>query len=79
MIMRKMPAIDEAINQESWLWMSDNLPELAEAIRAEVKSGANGPDIRRHVMQHTQRPRLAVRCEQAAEFVAVMIGQNGNK
>ena len=73
MILKNMPDIEAALNEESWKFLWDNWPALADAIAAEVKRGASAPEIRRHVMQHTQREAIAIRCRQAAQH---LISQN---
>ena len=72
MILREMPAIDAAINEESWGWLQDYVPVMAQAVAEEVKRNASPDDIRRHVMKQTQgqRPALAARCGQAAAYLA---------
>lgn len=61
--------IGEALDEISWYWISDNYPQLAEAIQTEVKRGARPEAIRRFVMKRTERLELALRCEQAARWV----------
>jgi hypothetical protein len=50
-----------------------NIQELIEngkeAIETEVARGAAPSDIRRYVVQRTQRIELALRCEQAASHL----------
>jgi hypothetical protein len=70
-IIKDMPAVEAAINEESWEWLTDNIPILAEAIYAEItKRNARPLQIRHFVMKSTQRERLAARCYQAACYVA---------
>ena len=71
MILRDMPAIDAAINEESWTWLQDYVPIMAQAVADEVKRNATPEQIRRHVMTQTQgqRPALAARCGQAAAYL----------
>lgn len=64
--------IGSALDAISWEWLSDNHPQLAEAIEVEVARGATPDAIRRYVVRRTQRLELALRCEQAAlHLVAV--------
>jgi hypothetical protein len=65
-----LPAIGQALDSISWDWVSDNHPLLAEAIQTEMGRGANPDQVRRFVMQQTQRLELALRCEQAARWLA---------
>ena len=74
MIQRDMPTIDAAINEESFDWLHDNAPILANAVAEEVKRGASATDVRRHVMVKTYRPALALRCEQAAAYLGSVNG-----
>lgn len=69
-IVRSMPALDAAIDAESYQFLSDNFPELVDAIQAEVARGALPADVGRYVARKTQRPALALRVEQAARHVA---------
>lgn len=70
MIAKQLPALDLAINEESWLWLDDNVPLLARAVQTEVKRGASAAQIKRYVIQRTGREAIALRCEQAAAFLA---------
>ena len=74
-ILRDMQALDKAINEESWDWLSDNWPLMAGAVSEEVDRGAKAKDIGRHVLVRTQRPAVAMRCKQAAEY---LLSQNGH-
>ena len=65
-----LPVIGRALDEISWDWISDNHPYLAEAIQAETQHGANPNQIRRFVMQQTQRTELALRCQQAARWLS---------
>jgi hypothetical protein len=67
-------AIGQALNEISWEWLSNNHPQLAEAIRTEMEHGATPGQIRRFVMRQTQRLELALRCEQAADFLLFNAG-----
>ena len=70
-IIQDMPAVEAAINEESWEWLSENVPVLAEAIQMEVVNrNASPKQIKHFVMKATQRERLAARCYQAACYVA---------
>ena len=70
MIIHELPAIDAAIDEESWDWLQDVLPSMAMAVATEVRRGVGADEIHRHVMQRTQRPALAMRCSQAAQHLA---------
>ena len=72
MLMRTMPAIDRAICEDSYEWLIDNCPGLAQAVIDEVRAGASPEQIRGHVLRlvGAGREPLALRCQQAAAFVA---------
>jgi len=75
MIYQDMPDLDSAINEESYDFLSDRWPLLAEAVTIEVKRGAKPVEIRRHIMRKTYREALALRCEQAACHLAAINGR----
>ena len=70
MIIHELPAIDAAIDEESWDWLQDNLPMMASAVQIEVRKNVSAEEIRRHIMRKTFRPALAMRCSQAAQHLA---------
>ena len=63
------PALDAAIDAESWQWLQEAAPIYADAVAAEVKRGHKPGDIRQRFMRQTQRPALALRLEQAARHL----------
>jgi len=67
---KSLSAIDRALDQLSYTWLSDNHPPLVEAIEVEVDRGATPRQIRSHVLRRTERRELALRCEQAARWLA---------
>ena len=69
MIVRELPHLTAAINEESWGWLVDNVPVLAEALAREVEAGATVEEIRRAAMKMTQRPALVLRLRQAAGYL----------
>jgi hypothetical protein len=73
---KNLTAIARALDQISWQWLSDNHPELIEAIEVEVGRGATPVDVRRFVMQYTDRFELALRCQQAANWVEQIAGES---
>jgi hypothetical protein len=73
-VLRTMPRIEATLNRESYEFLVDNWPELAEAIEEEVKSGAKPAEVGRFVMQKTNRERLAARSKQAAAHLAAVKG-----
>lgn len=69
MIDKDMPDLEKAVNEESWEWLQDNLPGMAQAVQKEVGRGHTPQAIRRHLMQRTGRQALAMRVEQAAAWL----------
>lgn len=65
----KLACIGEALDELSWFWMNDTHPQLAQAIETAVGRGVTPIEVRRYVVQQTQRDELALRCEQAARFL----------
>ena len=68
-MLQDLKAIGRALDEISWYWLSDSYPGLAEAIQSEADRGASPDQVRRYVMQRTQRLELALRCEQAARWL----------
>lgn len=75
MIVRELPHLMAAINEESWLWLQENVPMLADALEREIEAGATAEDIRVVAMRMTQRPALVMRLRQAAGYL--MAVRNG--
>lgn len=67
--MKDLPAIGAAINEESWEWLRDQIPQLAEGVSTEVGRGATPEQVRVYVLDRTERRELALRCEQAARHL----------
>lgn len=63
-------ALTKALDASSYEWLVSNHPAIAEALEHEVREGATPAQIRRRVLSHTQRLELALRCEQAARWLA---------
>ncbi len=63
--------LDQVLEQESWEYLSDNYPPLAQAVQKAVAQGVRPEDIRRRVMQKlgAHREALATRCELAAKYL----------
>lgn len=66
---RQLPHLEAAVAEESWHWLRDNAPIYADALQREVTTGATPDDIQYRIMQITQRPALALRLKQAAEYL----------
>ena len=65
-----LASIGKALDEISWQWLSDNHPGLAEAVEDAVSLHVTPGRIRRYVILHTDRYELALRCEQAARYLA---------
>ena len=64
-----LAAIGSALDEISWQWLSDNYPNLAEAVQDAVSQQVTPDKVRRYVMCRTDRYELALRCEQAARYL----------
>lgn len=62
----------ESLDAESWDWLSETLPGVAEGVSVAVVSKQSPGDIRRFVAGQTGRLELALRCEQAARHLQRM-------
>lgn len=65
-----MPRLGAELDKESYLWLAANHPNILEAIEAEVGTGRTPQDVRLFVTRQTGRLEIAMRCEQAARYVA---------
>lgn len=66
----KSPILD-ALNAESYAWLSTQCPELLTAIETEIANGRSPEAIARLVAAHvgSERQALATRCFQAASYI----------
>lgn len=62
-------ALDRALEAESWSWLEQNQPALAEAVQVEVGRGSQPDAIKRRIVDRTGRWELAQRCALAAAFL----------
>jgi len=69
-VYRELPFLAAAINAESWQWLQDNAPPLADALAAEVRQGATAEQVRQFAMRATGRVEISRRLEQAATHLA---------
>lgn len=58
------------LDKDSYIWLQDKYPDLAEAIEADVKAGCTPEQLRRLVLRQRDNRKLALLCEAAARFVA---------
>lgn len=67
----KPSPILQALDAESYNWLSVQAPELLTAIEAEVANGKTPEAIGRMVAAHVgpDRTALAIRCQQAAAYI----------
>ena len=65
-----MPRLGAELDKESYLWLAANHPNILDAIEAEVAAGKTPQDVRLFVLRQTGRIEIAMRCEQAARWVA---------
>jgi hypothetical protein len=65
-----MKRLGEQLDHESYEWLLAHHPAIAVALEDEIKAGATADEVRKFVIQQTQRPELAYRCEQAARWLA---------
>jgi len=66
-----LSGLSAVLDRRSYEWLGDEDAELLNAIEiAVVGNGAGAGEIRRHVLQVTGRPAIALRCEQAARHIA---------
>ena len=70
MIDRQLPKLRAALAAQSWQWLVDELPDVADALQDEIRAGATADDVRRFTMRYTGRAALAARVEQAAAHLA---------
>ena len=66
----------ESLDAESWDWLTETLPGVAEGVSVAVASKQSPGDIRRFVAGTTGRIELALRCEQAARYLLNQARQN---
>lgn len=62
-------ALDRALDAESWAWLEEQHPVLAEAVQVAIGHSAKPDQIKRRVLSRTGRWELARRCELAARWL----------
>lgn len=67
----KLAELQEAIFEEAWEWLNDNLPPMARSVKRVVERGASPDEIRRLIIEEGGESRigLATRCENAAKYL----------
>lgn len=68
----KYAELDAVLDAESWEWLCENAPPLAKGVKKALEAGLTPSDIRRRVVERlgAHRTPLALRCEQAARYLA---------
>lgn len=65
------PTLGNELDKESWDWLSDNHPKIADALSLEVNRGATPDDLFEFVKKRigAHRSEFARRCETAARYL----------
>lgn len=68
---RKYPRLSAALDQESWQWLQDTIPSIADALQDEVSQGADPDEIERFFKADygVDREKLGKRLKQAARHL----------
>jgi hypothetical protein len=66
---QKYDALDRALDAESWAWLEEQHPVIADAVQVSIERGAEPDAIKRRVLMRTGRWELALRCELAARWL----------
>jgi hypothetical protein len=63
--------LGKALDRQSYEWLLEADQDIANAVAAEVKSGASPDEIRRFILVHVgpDRSGLAARCQSAARYL----------
>ena len=64
-----LKTLTKALDKNSYEWLALHDPDILAGIEQAIAAGAGVADIRQHVLMHTHRLELAMRCEQAARHV----------
>jgi hypothetical protein len=67
-----MPALERALDAESYEWLATNQPDILTAIEVEIGNGHTPEHIKWRVLRRTNRFEIAIRCEQAARHIESM-------
>lgn len=62
--------LDQGLDEEAWLRLSEQSPKIAQGLQKAVRHGATPDEVRRHVLDTMRDPDLAAACEQAARWLA---------
>jgi len=61
--------LETVLDRDSYDWLVNNWPDLADVVEAEIAKGTTPAELRRRVIRHTWRYDLARRVEQAARHL----------
>lgn len=63
--------LGEELDRESWEWLAENHPAIADAVQISVHRGASPEEVRAFVMRRSgvNRADFAKRCESAARHL----------
>jgi hypothetical protein len=61
--------LQQAIDAESYEWLTGNQPIILSAIEREIACGRTPAQIRLFVLRKTGRFEIAMRCEQVARHI----------
>jgi len=67
----QFPELATELDQESWDWLLDNHPKIADALEVSVSRGATPDELRSFVQRRcgVNRVEFARRCEAAARHL----------
>lgn len=67
----QFPELASELDRESWDWLVDNHPKIADALEIQVGRGASPDDLREFVKRRigSHREEFAIRCETAARYL----------
>lgn len=68
-LLPKLPDLERALDSESYDFMSQNYPDVLQALEREVAAGHRPREIRTFVLLQTGRMEIALRCEQVARHI----------
>lgn len=68
---KQLSKLGAALDRQSWQWLQDAAPDIAEALEAEVMAGADPEMVRRYIVNYAgdNRTGLADRCQSAARYL----------
>lgn len=61
--------LDQALDEEAWRRLVEDMPRIAAAVENAVKLGIAPDEVRRRVEMGIRDPDLAMACEMAARWL----------